>query len=71
MRTKKVTILLFLTVISLLTMFLVVLLDDKALAAEEPTKQMLPILNLSEKPTEGMLINYLSLGSELKSMEAV
>ncbi len=40
MRGRKVTLLLFLTVISLLTMFLVVLLDDTALAADDNPKPM-------------------------------
>ncbi len=34
MKAKKVTVLMFLTVISLLTIFLVLLLDDTVLAAE-------------------------------------
>ena len=34
MKAKKITLLMFLTVISLLTIFLIVLLDDTVLAAE-------------------------------------
>ncbi len=36
MKTKKITLLLMLAVISLLTIFLVVLLDDSVLAADDP-----------------------------------
>ncbi len=38
MKAKKVTVLMFLTVISLLTIFLVVLLDDTVLAADFSTE---------------------------------
>ncbi len=56
MRTKKITLLLMLTVISLLTMFLVVLLDDTVLAADDVGSQMLPNLNLSSGVSQGMMV---------------
>ncbi len=48
MKTKKVTLLLMLTVVSLLTIFLVILLDDTVLASEGLSCKMIPNLNLSQ-----------------------
>jgi len=77
MRTKKVTLLLFLTVLSLLTMFLVVLLDDTVLAAAISNEPMFQKLNLSEMPW-GAKVAAIQPGSEarisrdeLKPMKAV
>ena len=55
MKTKKVTLLLIVTVISLLTIFLVLLLDDNALAAGEPEGSFFPNLDLSQMTFESMV----------------
>ena len=49
MRAKKITLLLFLTALSLLTIFLVVLLDDTVLAADDSNIQILPNVYLSNE----------------------
>ncbi len=77
MKTKKITIFLFLTVISLLTMFLVVLLDDTVLATADSKSLMLPNLNLSEMSPGVMVATIVPesgvrfLQDELKPMKAV
>lgn len=58
MKAKRVTLLLFVTVISLLTMFLVVLLDDKVLAGSGSEDQLLPNLNLYQMEPQGMVAAY-------------
>ena len=55
MKAKKVTLLLLVTTISLLTIFLVVLLDDTVLASNDSGDQMLPNLNLYQRSPEGMV----------------
>jgi len=55
MNARRVTLLLFVTVISLLTIFLVVLLDDDTLAANDSGNESLRNLNLSQMSPEGML----------------
>ncbi len=57
MKTKKVTLLLMLTVISLLTIFLVVLMDDSVLAASEIEGPLLQNLNLSEASPGTMMVD--------------
>jgi hypothetical protein len=78
MRAKKVTILLFLTVISLLTIFFVLLLDDKVLAAVHPDHRKCENLGLPGTTREGMMMGNHSpsgalfcLRDKLKIMEAV
>ena len=56
MKARKVTLLLLVTAISLLTIFLVVLLDDEALATDDPSSRMIQSLNVSEMPPEGMAV---------------
>ncbi len=55
MNARRVTLLLFVTVISLLTIFLVVLLDDDTLAANDSGNESLRNLNLYQMSPEGML----------------
>jgi hypothetical protein len=77
MRTKKVTILLMLTVISLLTIFLVFLLDDTVLAAEGCLSQKSPNLSLLQNQSKGMMASnhvqteYQFVLDELQSTEVV
>jgi hypothetical protein len=77
MRAKKITLLLFLTAISLLTIFLVVLLDDTVLAADDPNTLLLQNVNLSNVPSGGMVVIKPSISEtrflrdELKPLKAV
>ncbi len=77
MKARKVTLLLFLTAISLLTIFLVVLLDDTVLAADDTNNQMLPNVNLPDVPAEVMVVSKPTtsgarfLQDELKPLKAV
>lgn len=60
MKTKKITLLLMLTVISLLTIFLAVLLDDTVLAATDAKSPILQNLNLLEMAPQGMVVELYS-----------
>ena len=55
MNAKRVTLLLFVTAISLLTIFLVVLLDDTVLAGNNSEYQLLRNLNLYQMEPQGMV----------------
>ena len=69
MKTKKITLLLMLTVISLLTIFLVVLMDDAVLASTDTECQLLQNLNLWEKTSQGMIDNTQSSSDARLSRE--
>jgi len=77
MKAKRVTVLLFVTVISLLTIFLVVLMDDTVLAADNSGEQMLQNRNLYWMAPESMVVTTRTysgsriLQDELEPMEAV
>jgi len=59
MRTKKITMLLVVTVVSLLTMFLVFLLDDSVLAEEIAGSQGLQNLYLWPTQAGAMMVDNL------------